>query len=358
MPNDWVYHDLEISVDDDGLVELRSELTGEAQAQADLDLDGVALAIRLVEAEPGGQTNATLLKSLGDQLFRGLLPSPLSGQLQATLAVARAQGQGVRIRLMIAPQKWAALPWELLYDIASGTFLSQSPETIVSRYLSLPFPRRDVGALAAPLRILVASATPRGLEPFDAAREAGAVREALAQPIAEGAVAVDTLEHTTPRALRDALRAQRYTVVHFIGHASFGAEGGRIALEDEQGDAEMMSDEAFSAFFLGDRSVKVVLLSTCEGGRQSATRALAGLAPQIVARGMPAVIAMAYPVAAETTRLFSRELYHALAQGQPIDAAVQGARRAIAQDVGFDRRDFATPILFMRARDGVILAAE
>ena len=39
MPNEWFYHDLEISVDDDGLVELRSELTGEAQAQADLESD-------------------------------------------------------------------------------------------------------------------------------------------------------------------------------------------------------------------------------------------------------------------------------------------------------------------------------
>jgi hypothetical protein len=81
-----------------------------------------------------------------------------------------------------------------------------------------------------------------------------------------------------------------------------------------------------------------------------------GIAPHLVRRGIPAVIAMRYAIADSTAKLFADEFYRTLALGWPVDAAIQTTRNGISMEVGLDRRDFATPVLFMRARDGVILS--
>jgi hypothetical protein len=79
------------------------------------------------------------------------------------------------------------------------------------------------------------------------------------------------------------------------------------------------------------------------------------MAPQLVRRGIPAVIAMRYSISDRTAILFSEEFYRPLAKGYPVDTAVSEARRAILQDIGRDKRDFGIPVLFMRAANGVIV---
>jgi len=79
------------------------------------------------------------------------------------------------------------------------------------------------------------------------------------------------------------------------------------------------------------------------------------MAPRLVQKGVPAVIAMQYSIRDETAKLFADKFYRTLALGKPVDEAVQSARNLISIQIGPDRRDFATPVLYMRARDGVIL---
>ncbi len=45
-----------------------------------------------------------------------------------------------------------------------------------------------------------------------------------------------------------------------------------------------------------------------------------------------------------------------LALGFPVDTVIQKTRNAISQEVGLDKRDFATPVLYVRAKDGIILS--
>ena len=68
------------------------------------------------------------------------------------------------------------------------------------------------------------------------------------------------------------------------------------------------------------------------------------------------MVAMQYSIFDSTAKLFADEFYSYLAQGNPVDTAIQKTRNAISQDVGLDRRDFATPVLYMRAKDGIILS--
>jgi hypothetical protein len=63
---------------------------------------------------------------------------------------------------------------------------------------------------------------------------------------------------------------------------------------------------------------------------------------------------MQYPTLNSTARIFADRFYQALAPVCPVDTAMQMTRTAIAIEFGLDSRDFATPVLYMRAQDGVI----
>ncbi|MDJ0737026.1 MAG: hypothetical protein QNJ47_23650 [Nostocaceae cyanobacterium] len=39
----------------------------------------------------------------------------------------------------------------------------------------------------------------------------------------------------------------------------------------------------------------------------------------------------------------------------PVDTAIQKTRNTISMEIGLHKRDFATPVLYMRAKDGIIL---
>ena len=64
---------------------------------------------------------------------------------------------------------------------------------------------------------------------------------------------------------------------------------------------------------------------------------------------------MQYTISDSTAKLFADEFYKTLALGFPVDTAIQETRNAISMDVGLDKRDFGTPVLYMRAKDGIIL---
>ena len=71
---------------------------------------------------------------------------------------------------------------------------------------------------------------------------------------------------------------------------------------------------------------------------------------------MPAIIsALQYAVGVALAKTFFEDFYTRLAARKAVDWAVQSARNAVSQEFGLDNREFATPVLYMRAEDGVIL---
>ncbi|MCG8423634.1 MAG: CHAT domain-containing protein [Proteobacteria bacterium] len=81
-------------------------------------------------------------------------------------------------------------------------------------------------------------------------------------------------------------------------------------------------------------------LAACNGSEPTAT---------------PAVIAMQFEITDKAALAFADELYPALVDGLPVDAAVAEARTAIytlPSDI-----EWGTPVLYMRAADGVLFDA-
>ena len=271
------------------------------------------------------------------------------------MAGAASNNESVRLRLIFQSPELAALPWEFLYDEGTNTFLANNTQTVLSRYVDVPLLKRELKGASLPLKVLLVISSPSNLPQLDASSEENLIKEALAKHIEAGLVELDVLQSATIRNINQKLREKPYNVFHFIGHGEFKANIGYIELVDNDGKAKSLDDESFANFFLGNNNLGLVILNSCKGATISSNLAFAGTAPNLVRRGIPAVVAMQYTILDDTAKIFADEFYRTLALGYPVDAAVQTTRNAISMEVGLEQCDFATPVLYMRARDGIIL---
>jgi CHAT domain-containing protein len=286
------------------------------------------------------------LVALGRRLWGWLFPPPAEALYRAALA-ALPSSAGLRLRLRIDPPELAALPWELAYDPVRGAFPALSARTPVVRYVALPFRPLSLAGLS-PLRILFVASAPGDQVPLEAAAEKARLLEALTDLRQEGHVVVDALKgRATVEAMQDALRGG-YRALHFSGHGHAGA----LALERADGTAHWVGAEGL-AVLLGDSGVALALLNACRtGARQGGP--FAGVAPALVRAGLPAVVAMQAPLPDEGAVRFGRNFYAALADGLPVDAAVAEGRKAVSLAAGVGQPDWAMPVLYLRAPDGVL----
>ncbi len=216
--------------------------------------------------------------------------------------------------------------------------------------------KRDLKTATLPLKILLVISSPTNLAELDTVEEERLIREALAEHIHTGQIELDVVQEATIRNITQKLREKPYSVFHFIGHGGFENHKGSIALVDADGKYKFLNDEDFANLFLGNDSLGLAVLNSCQGAAVSSQQAFAGIAPNLVQKGIPAVIAMQYPILDTTAKLFADEFYRTLALGWPIDAAIQTTRNTISIEVGLDNPDFATPVLYMRAKDGIVLS--
>ncbi|MEM9808133.1 MAG: CHAT domain-containing protein [Cyanobacteria bacterium P01_D01_bin.56] len=326
---------------------------GEESEPFYLNTNEIDLALTLIEKN---QTNSTMLKVVGGKLHKAIFSANILSLFSATKAAALTRDESVRIRLVFDEPKYAGLPWEFLYDERTDNFLANNIQTALSRYINIPLKKKEIKAVTLPLKVIVVISSPLDRQRLDATGEESLIREALKNHIESGAVELDVLHEATRQNISQKLREKAYNVFHFIGHGSFEKDQGFIDLIDQNGNAKSLSDETFSNFFLGNRTLGLVVLNSCQGASISSNRTFVGVAPSLVRRGIPAVVAMRYSSYDTTAKLFADEFYRTLALGWPVDAAIQTTRNAISMDVGLDKPDFATPVLYMRAKDGVILS--
>ena len=113
-----------------------------------------------------------------------------------------------------------------------------------------------------------------------------------------------------------------------------------------------VTGEELGGYLHDEKSLRLVVLNSCEGARASHVDPFSGVASALLRCGIPAVIGMQAEITDEAAITFSDRLYTALAQGFPIDAALAQSRRAIVA-AGKDV-EFGTPVLFISVADGRI----
>jgi CHAT domain-containing protein len=144
-------------------------------------------------------------------------------------------------------------------------------------------------------------------------------------------------------------------IFHFIGHGGFDhdTDEGLIALKDDEGRAQILSATHLGRLLADHRTLRLVVLNSCEGARGSEKDIFSSTAAILVRRGVPAVLAMQYEITDRAAIELSRAFYEALADSLPVDMAVSEARKAISLGV-VNTVEWGTPVLYMRSPNGVL----
>jgi hypothetical protein len=281
---------------------------------------------------------------LGKELFRALFADDVRGRWNESKQRI-SPDTGLRLRLWLNVAELADLPWELLCEEKTGSFLAKAGGQSVSRYLpvSEPVYRRIEGKL----RVLLVVQNP----PWDNKRiEPGAVNLIAGQiRKLEDEVHLEILENKSLNQIQDEL-LNDYHILHFLGHGM----PSELLFVEEGGTTKTVGAETF-ATFLEKRGLSLVVLNACASSQEEGGDLFSGVGPTLVQRGMPAVVAMQYPsVYVDTAGIFSWRFYRALAKGIPVDVAVNEGRQSISAEYP-DERDWSTPVLYMGTRTGRVL---
>jgi hypothetical protein len=302
------------------------------------DLDAFRKAVSQGRGHTGDARK--LARGLGQKLFNVVF----TGTLRDLWNRAKCESgfkRGLRLRVRPAPEV-AHWPWELLHS--PEKYLALSTRTPVVRHIEEPV-ALQVTWLPWPLRILVVIPSLRECDELDGEQELKEIREALDRQIRLGLVRVERLEPPTLDSLEKRLKRERFDVLHFVGHGSFYQDEGALLFEDVEG----MRDPVDGVSLAGalSQSVRLVVLNACEGACSSPDDPFAGVAQALVSRGIPAVVAMQYPIEDSMAMRFARAFYAGMAEGRTVEWAVTRARHALRRGL-----DWTIPILFLSSPSG------
>ncbi|MGA2481885.1 MAG: TonB family protein [Candidatus Acidiferrales bacterium] len=358
------YDDFDLQIEPAGRkyrVRLLNAPTGQATAEFALPFTDVEVSNFLNRI---GQVRRTMrrvdapelgaAKEFGGKLFNAVFSGEMFAQLRGSMERAIDSDRGLRLRLRLTDvPALADLPWEFLYDANQNQFLTISSETPLVRFLDLP-QRIAPLRVSLPLRVLVVIAGPRNLKRLDVEGEWQRVTESLGELSGSGQLELERLPSATLDALRLCARGAPFHILHFIGHGGFDivAQDGVLQFEDESGMSYPVRGEMLGMLLHDHRSLRLAVLNACEGARSSRQDPFSGVAQSLLQQRVPAVIAMQFEISDAAAKVFAQEFYHAVAEGNPVDAALSESRKALfKEEFG---QEWAIPVLYMRAQEGVL----
>jgi len=310
--------------------------------------------IEEVEGLPPGGGHGDVLTATGIALFRWI-----TGRLETHLRVAwdRAEhyGRGLRLQLSIDPPEINAWPWELLHDPQRDRTFATSITTPLVRYLDRTDQFGGLTDLRADLPLKMLVILPNSAD-LNLAQERAVIEQAVVS--LDGALQLKVVDGVVTRArFADALITGNYEIVHGSGHGVFLDDAGYIGLNNADGSPDWVDGQVMGRFVVNCKSLKLGVLNVCSSGKVDEGRAFQGLAPQLVRSGVPAVVAMQYPLSDDAAMTFAEEFYRRLCTGENsagrVDVAVTYARNMLAILYPGDRC-FAAPVVYTHATDGVI----
>jgi hypothetical protein len=303
----------------------------------------------------------TALGKFGEQLFTALFSGEILTLYERSLDLLEADPEvGLRLKLVFNDSSLAFLqrfPWELLRQPGRPDWLALSRRQPIVRYIPVTMPVHKA-FLPTVLRIVAVAARPHrgGLSPLKLDQELLDLREAM-EPVPGLELVIPA--SPTLVALRQTLLDRKCHVLHFMGHGGVVAGQNERVLffESEDGNVDPVCGTDLINKLSDCTTLRLAVLNACGSATVPATGMdfdpFAGVASSLVLGGLPAVIAMQFPISDQAAIVFSRAFYQRLAAGDPVDAAVTEGRQAVHSA---DRTSFewATPVLFMRPPDGVL----
>jgi WD40 repeat protein len=298
-----------------------------------------------------------LSKEFGQGLYSWIFPIEIHGFLEKIEALANDRKAKLRLRLCIEDNSIANLPLEYLYRKKKGDFIAANPNIVLSRYLNVPLEPSYVRRQKGPLKMLTIIADPIDQNTrLDTEEWKDLIRKALFEPLNNKSIYLDFLDEASQGKVINSINKNYPNIIQFIGHGVYRNGKGYLAFVDEKTNkTRLIDDESFANFYMASRDyLGLISLATCESGRSDDPQSFMGIAPRLVQRGIPAVIAMQSNIHTETAKIFLKEFYGSISKGNPVDLAAQFARNAILTKSTTNNYEFATPVIYMRDKNGNI----
>lgn len=347
------YLDLELKIsskkDNTYKVDLLNQPGGESANDFTLPFSELELQDLLLKIKTKPQ-DIEIIKYFGGLLFQSLFTNEIQNVLSRSLEVADRHHKGLRINLNLTdtPCELLSLPWEYLYNQSLNHFYSLSIKTPIVRHFTLPKLISPFVVLP-PLRVLVIISSPIDIPILDVSKEWKMLKESLLNLEKRGLLSVELLKSSTRHALQKKLQVEEYNILHFVGHASFDQESldDMLIFEDENRKRDSVKAEHIATLLQEHRSLRLVVLNTCEGASPYSNKAFLEISRTLVQHGIPAVVAMQFEIADIAALNFTNEFYTCIISGDPIDMAITEARIALFAR-GMDV-EWAAPALYMHS---------
>ena len=173
-----------------------------------------------------------------------------------------------------------------------------------------------------------------------------------------GMIQPKILDEATLESLRRETQSFRPDIVHLIGHGRRGIDN-QVQLglhgESAKDDGFVTAQQFLGAIRDGDRTPGIVILSACKTAASQADASThvnaMPFAAQLVAGGIPVVVAMAGDIQDTACRVFTRALTSAIGNGVPLGKAVVSGRRAAFYNRVYDSADWIMPTVFVAEDD-------
>jgi hypothetical protein len=293
-------------------------------------------------------------KIMGEHLWKLILDNEIGAELRKRIR----QAEDPPLRVLINFDKRTSvdlrsLPWEFLCVPGSDIFLAAETNLLLTRYATPPeiIAVKRVERAIDKLGVLFVTALPPAKK-YDKVRSR--VHKFADQLDAEAGLDVldpiDDLDHIEA-ALNDPNHPCQ--LVHITGVCRGEPDKPQLWIDTETGPDWQPPAKLIDSLFPRDgKSPRFVVLELSEFEEGDADENFERLAPALIERGIPAVLAMQYALADDLGPVWIK-FYKDLAAGVSIGRAVQSSRYALYHGRG-PNRDLGTPVLYLR-EDGALM---
>ena len=311
-------------------------------------LIGTERSLRRYLEDAGPELSLTRLADAGAMLYKTLFGGE-TGTLLKRLRKESYENAPVLVTLTSTSSWLADFPWEMVYDPARKRFLNIGDICFFRGVIST---RAAVALPALPLviRMLIAVAQPRDQAELNARGEIDGLMHALAPLVESRRLYIDVLEHTSKQSLKRTLNKTRYHILHYIGHGDYDdvSDTGALIFEDARSGQSDPVDAAELCRLIASHApfMRLIVLNGCEtadGGRADFNR---GVAPALVAAGLPGVIGNRLIVGDRAAVQFSTVFYEELSHRRSLAEAIMAARRQLASSPELEPYEWAVPMVF------------
>lgn len=292
------------------------------------------------------------IKEFGQSLYNAVFNGEVRDAFVSCKYDSFNSDQGIRIKFRLSDTpRISELPWEFLFD--GKTFVALSNFSPIMRYLDTPTPIRPI-LIEPPLNILVVISSPSDVPQLNVQLEFEKLEGALQPLINADLLHLKLLNKATLGELQRELRRSTYHVLHYMGHGGFNKkiDEGVLLFENDYGRAHEIDGLHLGTILQDHRSLRLIVLNSCEGARASIRDPFSSLAGILVKNNIPTVVAMQFEITDSAAIKFAEEFYSSVADGFPIESALTEARKgifALDNDI-----EWGTPVLFMRGTSGKI----